>query len=137
MGTAAVNTWNARRAAVAKWLSWCRAQGWDTPTVPTSAARSTPPDFGNPVRSRTTIDRRDIQLREKTLWRMLYETCAHPEEPLQINGPGRDLRGLRHSGLTHLGESGAGLLELMAKSRHRKAENLRRYFKPHLRPCAT
>ncbi|WP_040839722.1 hypothetical protein [Nocardia brevicatena] len=32
--------------------------------------------------------------------------------------------------LTHLGESGAGLLELMAKSRHRKVENLRRYFKP-------
>ncbi|MFD4431061.1 hypothetical protein [Nocardia sp. NPDC058497] len=35
-----------------------------------------------------------------------------------------------HSGLTHLGESGASLPELMAKSRHRKAENLRRYFKP-------
>lgn len=35
-----------------------------------------------------------------------------------------------HSGLTHLGEAGASLLELMAKSRHRKAENLRRYFKP-------
>ncbi|WP_245551272.1 hypothetical protein [Nocardia paucivorans] len=26
--------------------------------------------------------------------------------------------------------SGASLLELMVKSRHRKAENLRRYFKP-------
>lgn len=49
-----------------------------------------------------------------------------------IDGPGTgwDLHELRHSGLTHLGESGAGLLELMAKSRHRKAENLRRYFKP-------
>jgi len=23
-GQAAVNSWNARRAAVAKWLSWCR-----------------------------------------------------------------------------------------------------------------
>ncbi|PXX70908.1 hypothetical protein DFR70_101329 [Nocardia tenerifensis] len=31
--------------------------------------------------------------------------------------------------MTHLGESGASLLELKAKPRHRKAENLRRYFK--------
>ncbi|PFW98403.1 Tyrosine recombinase XerD [Nocardia farcinica] len=237
-GDAAVNTWNARRAAVAKWLSWCAEQGWTAPRVPASAARSTPPDSGTPVRSRTAIDRliarREIHLREKTLWRMLYETCARTEELLGLNiedldlagrcaavkskgakprtrrrgaahhehvleivywdagtarllprlirdrthgpvfvtlrrpGPGKyladrdlcpttglarlsydqardlldaatatdgpgtgwDLHQLRHSGLTHLGESGASLLELMAKSRHRKAENLRRYFKP-------
>ncbi|MGW4720459.1 tyrosine-type recombinase/integrase [Nocardia sp. NPDC004260] len=235
-GQAAVNTWNARRAAVTKWLSWCREQGWDAPKVPASAARSTPPDSETPVRSRTAIDRlisrREVHLREKTLWRMLYETCARAEELLQLNiedldlasrcarvkskgakprtrrrgaahhehvletvywdagtarllprlirgrtrgpvfvthrrpGPGKyladrdlcpdtglarlsydqardlldaatgepgtgwDLHELRHSGLTHLGESGASLLELMAKSRHRKAENLRRYFKP-------
>lgn len=35
-----------------------------------------------------------------------------------------------HSGLTHLGEQGASELMLMAKSRHKKAENVRRYFKP-------
>ncbi|WP_245669430.1 hypothetical protein [Nocardia speluncae] len=54
------------------------------------------------------------------------------ETATAIDGPGTgwDLHELRHSGLTHLGEAGAGLLELMAKSRHRKAENLRRYFKP-------
>lgn len=237
-GAAAVNTWNARRAAVGKWLSWCAEQGWPAPAVPSTAARSTPPDSDTPVRSRTAIDRliarRDVHLREKTLWRMLYETCARTEELLQLNiedldlagrtaavkskgakprtrrrgaahhehvlenvywdagtarllprlirdrtagpvflthrrpGPGKylgerdlcpgtgrarlsydqardlldaatagdgpgtgwDLHELRHSGLTHLGESGASLLELMAKSRHRKAENLRRYFKP-------
>jgi hypothetical protein len=33
-GQAAVNTWNASRAAVAKWLSWCREQGWDGPGSP-------------------------------------------------------------------------------------------------------
>ncbi|MCP9619055.1 site-specific integrase [Nocardia otitidiscaviarum] len=233
-----MNTWNARRAAVARWLSWCAEQGWTAPSVPASAARSTPPDSDTPVRSRTAIDRliarREIHLREKTLWRMLYETCARAEELLQLNiedldlagrcaavkskgakprtrrrgaahhehvlenvywdagtarllprlirdrtrgpvfvthrrpGPGKnvadrdvcpntglarlsydqardlldaatavdgprtgwDLHELLHSGLTHLGESGASLLELMAKSRHRKAENLRRYFKP-------
>jgi len=237
-GQAAVNTWNARRAAVGKWLSWCAEQGWTAPTIPSTAARSTPPDSDTPVRLRTAIDhliaRRDVHLREKTLWRMLYETCARAEELLQLNiedldlvgrsapvkskgakprtrrrgathyehvlehvywdagtarllprlirgrtrgpvfvghrrpGPGKylaerdlcpdtglarlsydqardlldtataldgpgtgwDLHELRHSGLTHLGESGASLLELMAKSRHRKAENLHRYFKP-------
>jgi len=36
----------------------------------------------------------------------------------------------RHSALTHLGEQGASLLMLMAKSRHKKPENVRRYFKP-------
>lgn len=36
----------------------------------------------------------------------------------------------RHTALTHLGEQGASLLMLMAKSRHKKPENLRRYFKP-------
>ncbi|WP_228807648.1 site-specific integrase [Nocardia otitidiscaviarum] len=237
-GDAAVNTWNARRAAVGKWLSCCAEQGWAAPRVPTSAARSTPPDSDTPVRSRTAIDRligrRDVHLREKTLWRMLYETCARAEELLglkiedldlagriaavkskgakprtrrrgaahcehvlenvywdagtarllprlirdrtrgpvfvthrrpgpgkyladrdvcpttglarlsstrpatsldaatAVDGPGTgwDLHELRHSGLTHLGESGASLLELMAKSRHRKTENLRRCFKP-------
>ncbi|MFR9774033.1 hypothetical protein [Nocardia sp. SC052] len=96
-GQAAVNTWNARRAAVAKWLSWCREQGWDAPAVPASAARSTPPDSETPVRSRTAIDRliarRDVGLREKTLWRMLYETCARTEELLQLNLEDLDLAG--------------------------------------------
>lgn len=45
-------------------------------------------------------------------------------------GTGWDLHEYRHSGLTHLGEQGASGLMLMAKSRHKKAENVRRYFKP-------
>ncbi|WP_344135613.1 hypothetical protein [Saccharopolyspora halophila] len=32
--------------------------------------------------------------------------------------------------VAHLGEQGASLLLLMAKSRHKKPENVRRYFKP-------
>lgn len=32
-GTAAVGTWNARRAAVGSWLYWCRDRG-DAPAVP-------------------------------------------------------------------------------------------------------
>jgi integrase len=88
-GTAAVNTWNARRAAVQSWLAWCREHGHLAPAVPAWVKRCTPPDSTTPVHSRTAIDRliarRDIGLREKTLWRMLYETCARTEELLQIN----------------------------------------------------
>jgi site-specific recombinase XerD len=54
------------------------------------------------------------------------------DEHTAIGGPGRgwDLHEFRHSALAHLGQAGASLLMLMAKSRHKKPENLRRYFKP-------
>jgi hypothetical protein len=49
-----------------------------------------------------------------------------------VRGPGIgwDLHEYRHFSLTHLEEAGASLLMLMAKSRHKKPENVRRYFKP-------
>lgn len=49
---------------------------------------------------------------------------------LQGPGIGWDLHEFRHSALTHLGEAGTSLLLLVAKSRHKKPENVRRYFKP-------
>ncbi|MFJ5611078.1 tyrosine-type recombinase/integrase [Streptomyces sp. NPDC093221] len=237
-GSSAVNTWNARRGAVLSWTSWCAERGYDGPAIPAWAKRMPPPDSDTPVRSKMAIDRliarRDIHLREKTLWRMLYETCARSEEILDLNiedldlagrrcpvkakgaqpkvrrrgasradyvletcsgtpgtarllprllkgrtrgpvfvthrrpGPGKvlsardicpdsglarlsygqaralldqhtahagpgtgwDLHEYRHSSLTHLGEQNASELMLMAKSRHKKVENIRRYFKP-------
>ena len=238
-GRAAVGTWNARRAAVGSWLSWCRdSREREAPAVPGWCKRLATPDSETPVRSRLAIDRlvarREVALREKTLYRMLYETAARAEEVLGLNiedldlagrralvkakgaraktrrrgqaredvvletvywdagtarllprllkgrtrgpvflthrrpGPGKvlgprdvcpdtelarlsygqarallnthtapqgpgtgwDLHELRHSALTHLREQGASLLLLMAKSRHKKPENLRRYFKP-------
>ncbi|WP_433501765.1 tyrosine-type recombinase/integrase (plasmid) [Sphaerimonospora sp. CA-214678] len=237
-GTAAINTWNARRAAVLSWLAWCRERGHDAPAVPGWAKRLAVPDSQTPARSKIAIDRliarREVGLREKTFYRMLYETGARAEEILGLNiedldlsgrrarvkakgaraktrrrgqvredfvletvywdagtarllprllkgrtcgpvfvthrrpGPGKvvsardvcpdtgcarlsygqaralldehtalggpgtgwDLHEFRHSALTHLGEAGASLLMLMAKSRHKKPENLRRYFKP-------
>lgn len=235
-GTAAVNTWNARRAAVVSWLAWCRRRGDVAPELPATAGATRPPTLPSKARSRTAIDRlisrRDVGIREKTLWRMLYETAARAEEVLSLNvedlvltgrtalirgkgagtrrrgsvaredavleaifwdagtarllprligdrregpvflterrpAPGRvrtardvdpvtgrgrlsydraaallgqataDERGggwnmheLRHSALTHLGEAGASLPLLMAKSRHRKLETVRAYVRP-------
>ena len=54
-GSSAVNTWNARRAAVASWLAWCREHGHTAPAVPAWVKRSTPPDSTTPVHSRTAI----------------------------------------------------------------------------------
>ena len=236
-GGAAVNTWNARRAAVGSWMAWCRERGHDAPAIPAWTKRMPAPDSQTPAHSRMAIDRliahRDVHLREKTFYRMLYEAAARAEELLGVNiedldlsgrrcqvqgkgatkarrrgvlrddfvletiywdagaarllprllkgrtrgpvfithrrpGPGKvvgsrdvcpdtgcarlsygqaralldaftaigepgtgwDLHEFRHSSLTHLGEAGASLLMLMAKSRHRKPENLRRYFHP-------
>jgi hypothetical protein len=54
------------------------------------------------------------------------------DEHTALRGPGTgwDLHEYRHSALPQLGEHGASLLKLMAKSRHKKPENVRRYFKP-------
>ncbi len=54
------------------------------------------------------------------------------DEHTAVRGPGTrwDLHEYRHSALTHLREQGASLLMLMAKSRHKKPANVRRYFKP-------
>ncbi|MFD8924842.1 hypothetical protein [Streptomyces mirabilis] len=51
--------------------------------------RLPPPDSGTPACSKMAIDRliarRDVHRREKTLWRMLYETVARAEEILGVN----------------------------------------------------
>ncbi|SCF59679.1 hypothetical protein GA0115256_14595 [Streptomyces sp. DconLS] len=57
-----------------------------------------------------------------------------------MHGPGTgwDLHEYRHSSLNHLGEQGASLLMRMAKSRHKKPENVRRSPKsPAFSPWGT
>jgi len=98
-GSGAVNTWNARRASVQSWLNWCSDKGYDGPTVPAWVKRITPPDSDTPAHSKTEIDRllarRDIHLREKALWRMLYETAARSDEILALNIEDLDFAGRR------------------------------------------
>ncbi|GAA2419984.1 hypothetical protein GCM10010404_93030 [Nonomuraea africana] len=60
--------------------------------VPAWTKRLTVPDSDTPVRSRMAIDRliarREVHLREKTLYRMLYESAGQSEEILGIAWPG-------------------------------------------------
>ena len=114
-GQRAPATWNRNRGAVTAWLSWCAANRLPAPVLPASAERRLNATRAAP---RPAIDRalsrRDVPLREKTLWRMLYETAARASEVLALNiedpRPGRpprpgplqgrrhrmDLLGLRH-----------------------------------------
>lgn len=58
---------------------------------------------------------------------------------LRGSGTGWDLHEYRHSALTHLGKRGASLLMLMVlmpKSRRKKPESVRPYFKPSPKAAA-
>ena len=137
---------------MAAWLSWCAANRLAAPVLPASAERRR--EHLNATRAvprpaiERALSRRDLPLREKTLWRMLYETAARASEvlALTIEDPGLDARRaphqLRHSAATHLGEQGIPLQLIMAKTRHRSPRTAMRYVpqspKPSLRspPCS-
>ncbi|MDP1847889.1 MAG: site-specific integrase [Solirubrobacteraceae bacterium] len=94
--TAGESTWNRNRAAVNAWLSWCRdRQRWPAPAVPGSCERRKEHVDATKDLSKAAIERqlsrRDIALREKTLWRMLYETAARASEILALNVEQLDL----------------------------------------------
>ncbi len=56
-GTAAVNTWNSRRAGVLSWLGWCHERGYEGPMVPSWAKRLSVPDSDTATRSKMAVDR--------------------------------------------------------------------------------
>src|ERR1700748_286645 len=88
-GRCAPATWNRNRGAVTAWLSWCAANRLAAPVLPASAERRR--EHLNATRAlprpaiERALSRRDVPLREKTLWRMLYETAARASEVLALN----------------------------------------------------
>ncbi|WP_410596147.1 tyrosine-type recombinase/integrase [Amycolatopsis sp. lyj-23] len=95
-GEAAASTWNRNRAAVGSWLAWCAAkQHWTAPALPDSAERRRENNDDTKAVSRSRIDRlcrrRDVPLREKTLWRMLYESASRAGAVLALNIEDLDL----------------------------------------------
>jgi integrase/recombinase XerC/integrase/recombinase XerD len=88
-------TWNRNLATLKSFCAYCRRQGWMV-TDPTEAIE----------RRRVSIDetkavpfevlkalwsRRDVALREKALWRLLYETAARAAEILNLDVDDVDL----------------------------------------------
>src|SRR3984885_7273923 len=83
-------TWNRNRAAVVSWLNWCaQKKRWPAPQLPPDAERRKESNDATRALTRARVgrllSRRDIPLREKTLWRMLYETAARASEILGLN----------------------------------------------------
>jgi integrase len=93
---AAPSTWNRNRAAVGSWLTWCAAkQHWTAPALPAATERRRENNDDTKAVSRSRIDRlcrrRDVPLREKALWRMLYESASRASAVLALNIEDLDL----------------------------------------------
>jgi integrase len=98
--TAAASTWNRNRAAVGSWLTWCQTtKHWLAPPLPSDCERRAEhADHTSDLPKRAIdrqLSRRDIPLREKTLWRMLYETAARASEILALDVEQLDLANRR------------------------------------------
>ena len=89
-GDAAAATWNTRRAAVRAFASWC-ADPLAARRGPARFGRSPPPAHRPHPSGPLPGSRRVVApavvwpLREKTLWRMLYETAARASEVLALD----------------------------------------------------
>ena len=88
-GGAAAATWNTRRAAVRAFVSWCETR-WPLGTDPLAGVgpRRQPSDTTRAIPYGDLdelLRRRSVPLREKTLWRMLYETAARASEVLALD----------------------------------------------------
>jgi integrase len=95
-GDAKPATWNRNRAVVGSWLAWCTdKQHWTAPALPGSAERQRENNDDTKAVSRSRIDRlcrrRKVALREKTLWRMLYESASRASAVLALNIEDLDL----------------------------------------------
>jgi integrase len=89
-------TWNRNRAAVVSWLNWCAVKKrWPAPQLPPDTERRRENSDLTRALPRARVERllfrRDVPLREKTLWRMLYETAARASEILALNVEDLDL----------------------------------------------
>lgn len=98
-GTAAPATFNARLGALASAAAWWRDQGWlsDDPLVRIRRLPRTPDRTRALDRAEVErlLTREGIGLRERTLWRLLYESAARAEEVLTLNIEELDLRNRR------------------------------------------
>ena len=86
---AAPSTWNVSRAALRSAAGWWTEQGWITGDPVAMIARRKISADRDRALSRAQVEQlladEKIPLRERTLWRMLYETAARSAEVLRLN----------------------------------------------------
>ena len=94
-GALAPRTWNRHLATIGSFLAWCRRHGWPAGNLKLRADRR--PEPGDDSRAIPLPElerlwaRADIPLRERALWRLLYDTAARAEEVLGLDVPDLDL----------------------------------------------
>ena len=111
-------TWNQRRAAVSSWVEWGVREGYPMPALPASNRRRKEVVDTTRAVDRIALERifqrRDLPLRERLLWVMLYETAARamevlganvedldrPNRRVQVVGKGGDVRWIQWGTLT-------------------------------------
>ena len=91
----APSTWNVSLDAIRSAAAWWMQRGWITADPSRMLKRRTPRPDRTRALSRAEVEqlltREDISLRERTLWRMLYETAARSAEVLALNVEDLDL----------------------------------------------
>lgn len=87
-GKAAPATWNRQVATLRSFLSYCRRRCWVADVALEAKRRR---EHEDRTRSIPTVElerlwrRQDVALRDKALWRLLYETAARATEVLSLN----------------------------------------------------
>jgi integrase len=94
-GHLAARTWNRHVAAIRSFTSWCRDHGWPAGDLRLSADRRAVPASDSKAIPLPELERlwsrRDIPLRERALWRLLYDSAARAQDALGLDVPDLDL----------------------------------------------
>ena len=91
----APSAWNVSLDAIRSAAAWWMQRGWITADPSRMLKRRTPRPDRTRALSRAEVEqlltRQDISLRERTFWRMAYETAARSAEMLALNMEDLDL----------------------------------------------
>jgi site-specific recombinase XerD len=94
-GDRAPRTWNRHLATIRSFLSWCRRHGWPAGDLQLRADRRAVPEDDTRAIPLPELDRlwarSDIPLRERALWRLLYDSAARADEVLGLDVPDLNL----------------------------------------------
>jgi site-specific recombinase XerD len=128
-GHLAARTWNRHVATVRSFLSWCRDHGWPAGDLHLAASRRPAPSDDSKAIPLPQLERlwgnREIPLRERALWRLLYDSAARAESVLALDVPDLDLANRQararvkggHTHLLHFQTGAARLLRSLTSGR--------------------
>ena len=89
-GGLAPRTWNRQVATVRSLLSWCRRHRWPIGDLELHVDRRQVGEDETKVIALHELKRlwssQDIPVRERALWRLLYDSAGHAEDALRLNG---------------------------------------------------